>query len=191
MGEPVEPVFRDAKCFADMITSYYTDREPESCFVAETDGKVVAYLLGCLDTRKAWSPELVGVREGLLRLLPLRPGTAGFYWRSLLDTLRDLVAAPTPRMHPDLALYPAHTHFSVLHEARGLPIAPGLFRAFFKYAKERACIGVHGEVFVENARAMALHKALAFEPAGQPWAAPGMRAPNGERLHVQLFVRNL
>lgn len=191
LGNPIAEQLNDEPLFADSITSYYTDREPESCFVVETDGKVVAYLLGCLDSRNAWSPEWIGVRHAILRLLPLRPGSARFYWRSLIDTVRDAISAPAPRMHPELALYPAHTHFSVLPEARNLPVAPGLFRAFFKYAKERGCVGVHGEVFLENGPAMALHRALGFETAGAAWPAPGFRLPSGQRLHIQLFVRKL
>jgi GNAT superfamily N-acetyltransferase len=134
---------------------------------------------------------MIALKHGLLRLLPLRPGTAGFFWRSLLDTVRDAISTPAPRMHPDLALYPGHVHFSVLPEARSLPVAPALFRAFFKYAQARGCPGLHGEVFAENPRALALNKALGYEIAGSPWPAPGIRAPDGGRMHVQLLVRRL
>lgn len=191
MGDPIDPLYGDRESFADMITSYYTDREPESCFVADVDGKVVGYLLGCLDTKKAWNPEHIGLRHALLRGLWLRPGTAGFFFRSAADTVRDALAKSEKRTEPDLARHPAHTHFSVAAEARGLPLAPGLFRSFFKHAKERGCAGVHGEVFVENERAMALHKALGFETYGAAWPAPGMRTPQGGRMHVQLWVRRL
>lgn len=191
LGDPVASAFRDFECWADMLTTYYTEREPQSCFVVDVDGKVVGYLLGTLDARNVPAAELIAIKHGLLRLLPLRPGTSGFYWRSLLDTVRDAISAPAPRMHPDLALYPGHAHFSVLPEARSLPVAPGLFRTFFKYAREQGCPGLHGEVFVENERALLLNKALGYEIAGAPWAAVGIRGPRGERLHVQLVVRRL
>ena len=41
----------DASLFADYWTRYYTDIEPQSALVAERDGRVVGYCLGCLDTR--------------------------------------------------------------------------------------------------------------------------------------------
>jgi ABC-type branched-subunit amino acid transport system ATPase component len=46
LGKPIDPVFEDRELFADYLTSYYTDAEPESCFVLEHNGRVVGYLLG-------------------------------------------------------------------------------------------------------------------------------------------------
>src|SRR5688572_29185712 len=47
LGNPIDPVFGDRELFADFLTSYYTDAEPESSFVIEVDGEVSGYLLGC------------------------------------------------------------------------------------------------------------------------------------------------
>jgi hypothetical protein len=44
--------FPDAALQMDLLTTYYTDHEPESCWITEEDGKVKGYLTGCLDTRK-------------------------------------------------------------------------------------------------------------------------------------------
>ena len=95
---------------------------------------------------------------------------------------------PTP---PDLDRFPAHTHFSLLPEARIAPVAAGLYRSFISSARRRGCVGVHGEVFVENLRAAALHEAMGFRREGAPVSAPGIRDLHGERLHVQLWVREL
>lgn len=190
MGDPIEPFYRDRQSFADLITSYYTDVEPESALVVDVDGKVVGYLLGCLDTTKAWSPERIALRHVLTRAVCFRPGTAGFYWRGVFDQLLDRARGAVHRPHPDLAQWPGHTHFSVLPEARSLPVVPGLFRSFFKLARERGCHGVHGEVFVENERAMGMHKALGFTTCGEAWPVPGMRTPAGARMHVQLWTRS-
>ena len=51
-GEPVEGFFRDREVFADLLTRYYTDWEPQSLWVAEAEGRVIGYLTGCLDTRR-------------------------------------------------------------------------------------------------------------------------------------------
>jgi ribosomal protein S18 acetylase RimI-like enzyme len=189
LGAPVEPIYADRPSFADLITSYYTDVEPESALVVDVDGKVVGYLLGCLDSRKAWSAERIALRHVFTRGVCFRPGTAGFYWRSLYDGTVDVVRGATQRPEPDLTKWPGHTHFSVLPEARSLPVVPGLFRQFFKLARERGCHAVHGEVFVENERAMAMHKALGFSMEGDKWPVPGFRTPSGTRMHVQLWTR--
>src|SRR5207302_10591938 len=46
LGEPIDPVYQDHVLFADFLTSYYTDKEPESSFVLEIDGEIRGYLLG-------------------------------------------------------------------------------------------------------------------------------------------------
>ena len=52
MGRPASAFFEDQEVLEDFLTFYFTDYEPESCFVAESDNKVIGYLLGCLDSRK-------------------------------------------------------------------------------------------------------------------------------------------
>ncbi len=190
MGDSVAAVFSDRESFADVFTGYYTDHEPECCFVVEAEGKVLGYLVGTLDTRRVRPPERVLAAHALRRLLALRPGTARFFWQAAADVVCDSLAGARRRA-PDLGRYPAHSHFSLLPEARLAPIAAGLYRAFFTLAKQRGCPGVHGEVFVENQRAAALHEAMGFRRQGSPTPAPGIRGLHGERLHVQLWVREL
>lgn len=47
LGQPIDPVFEDRELFADYLTRYYTDHEPESAVVLEADGRVQGYILGC------------------------------------------------------------------------------------------------------------------------------------------------
>ena len=46
LGKPIDPVFEDRELFADYLTAYYTDVEPEAAFVLEQGGTVKGYLLG-------------------------------------------------------------------------------------------------------------------------------------------------
>src|SRR5436305_11693448 len=46
LGDPIDPVFHDRELFADFLTTYYTDHEPESSYVLEVDGEIRGYLLG-------------------------------------------------------------------------------------------------------------------------------------------------
>lgn len=46
LGKPIDPVFQDRELFADYLTSYYTDVEPESAVVLESGGEVKGYILG-------------------------------------------------------------------------------------------------------------------------------------------------
>ncbi len=55
MGEDLTKHFRDRKLFALIFALYYTDYEPENCFVAESNGKVVGYIIGTHNTsRQQW-----------------------------------------------------------------------------------------------------------------------------------------
>ena len=40
LGDPIDPVYEDRELFADFLTSYYTDHEPESCFLLDVDGTI-------------------------------------------------------------------------------------------------------------------------------------------------------
>lgn len=46
MGNPAYPIFEDKEILTDFLTAYFTDHEPESCFVAESGKKVIGYLIG-------------------------------------------------------------------------------------------------------------------------------------------------
>ena len=46
LGEPIDPVYEDRELFADFLTTYYTDHEPESCFLLEVDGEFAGIFWG-------------------------------------------------------------------------------------------------------------------------------------------------
>ncbi len=77
MGEPATWYWRHAESFAEIWTAYYTDREPESLFVAVRGDRIVGYLTGCVDSRAAANPAQAVTRAAIRYALFLRPGTAG------------------------------------------------------------------------------------------------------------------
>ena len=46
VGRPADIFFAGRNILADFLTLYFTDYEPESCFVAENSRRVVGYLIG-------------------------------------------------------------------------------------------------------------------------------------------------
>ena len=89
-GESAESFWGHKESWADLWTSYYTDREPQSLYVATMDDSVVGYLVGCMDTA-AMTPSTDEIMQAVIRKhwLLFRPGTAGFLYRGMLDSLRD------------------------------------------------------------------------------------------------------
>src|SRR5882672_11058012 len=66
LGEPIDPVFQDNELFADFLTTYYTDHEPESSFVLEVDGEIRGYLLG---SRKPFRNQLYAFQQNIVLFL--------------------------------------------------------------------------------------------------------------------------
>jgi GNAT superfamily N-acetyltransferase len=190
MGDPIAWQYADEHSFADMLTAYYTDAEPDGAWVAELDGRVVGYMLSCLDSRKAWNPGLLALRHGLRRHLWLRPGTASFYWRGALDLARGALCGAS-RPWFDLERYPSHTHNNLVPEGRGAGVAKELFFRAFDRAKLAGSPGMHGVVWSENRAMLRFAQALGYRPEGEPRPSPGLRYPDGRRVCGQLMLRDL
>lgn len=113
-GRPTEHVFEDVEIVSRLFADYYLDYEPESCFVAEVEGRVIGYALACKDTRRY-------LRVLLTRILP------GVLWRVLMgivlrryrrpETYRTLwwVLTRAWREIPSVSwrAYPGHVHVNV------------------------------------------------------------------------------
>ncbi len=191
-GDPVASQWADAESFADMYTGYYTDEEPESAFVAESDGKVVGYLLGCRDSTRAWSPASVAARHALRSGLLVRPGTAGYLWRAVGDIVADRVRSgvrPNDLAFTDPA-YPAHLHIDLLERARGTGVGAALMRTWLDTLRAEGVPGCHLQTMAQNRAAIGFFAAMGFRRHGEPVPSPGHRRA-GARTHVQAMVQSL
>ena len=188
MGEPAGWYWRDAVSFADVWSGYYTDHEPESAFVATHGEAVVGYLLGCVDTARAPSPRTAITQQLVRRHLLLRPGTAGFFWRSLWDTLRDESVQSGELRDPR---WPSHLHINLLPAARGHGAGRALVEAWFERLRRLGSPGCHLGTMAENTNAIGFFGSMGFERHGAPLLVPGMRLRTGGRMHAQLMVRSL
>lgn len=187
MGEPASWYWRDFQSFADIWTGYYTEREPQSAFVALRSGRIVGYLLGCIDTAQSPDPAAAIMRQCFRRFLLLRPGTAGYYWRALGDLLR---FAGTPIADFRDSRWPSHLHIDLLPEGRGLGAGNALMQAWFERLAAVGSPGCHLATLAENQKAIAFFRRLGFQCFGHPAPVPGMRSRSGARLHQQIMVWN-
>ncbi len=188
MGAPADWYWRHFESFAEIWTGYYTDHEPESLFVATLDDRVVGYLTGCVDTRRAPSPA-DAVKAAMLRYwLFLRPGTAGFFFRAFVDVVR---LGGAPEGETDDPRYPAHLHINLLPEARGTGLGAGLMRAWLDRLRSLGVPGCHLGTLHENENAIGFFTHQGFHRHGPPVATPGLRSPDGQIHHAQLMVREI
>jgi ribosomal protein S18 acetylase RimI-like enzyme len=193
MGEPIDWQWRDRESFADMFTGYYTDREPGSAFVVEVDGVVEGYLLGCLDSRRAWNPAVVAGQHILRRGVAFRPGTAAVVWRTFGDAAFDLARRRIKLSEMEFGdpRWPAHLHIDLLEPARGQGAGRRLVHAWFAVLRDRRITGCHLQTMAENSRAIAFFTAMGFRRLGDPQLIPGLRTREGGRMHSQAMVIDL
>ncbi len=193
MGEPADWFWADEASFADMFSGYYTDAEPESVLVAEADGVVCGYLLGCRDSTRAWDPLRVAVRHVVRRGIAFRPGTAGTVWRAVGDALGDLAARRVRLADLDFVdpRYPAHLHINLLPAARGRGAGAALVRTWLDQLRHDGVPGCFLQTMAENDAAIAFFETMGFTAVGRDVLASGERTRDGRRTHVRTMVQAL
>ena len=149
LGRPIDPVFEDRELFADYLTSYYTDAEPESTFVCELDGEVKGYVMGSRFPKKKSSFEarmLPGlVLRGLWRYFT-KPYNAPSrkYVRWILTQARKEV----PYTPPDIP----HFHFNIRPEGRSVAATAQMVDVFLQYLYDNGEKQVYGQVVTYESR---------------------------------------
>ena len=160
LGEPIDSIFSDRELFADLFTSYYTDKEPKSAFVAECGGEVIGYLLGCKNGKKFKRFITYIILVNLPRLIWRyfiyydRKNRKYMKWM-LFRSLREI---------PEIPKNSAHLHFNLKKNYRGRGIGKGLLDVFFEYLRQNSINKVYGGVFsFERKRTEKLYKKLGFK----------------------------
>ena len=147
LGNPIDPVFEDRELFADYLSAYYTDWEPESSFVLEVDGKVRGYLLG---SRFPFRQQLYSFYQNLsifLRGIIRYPGyseaSRAFVKWVFCNGWREVPAAPRRC---------AHFHINLLADARSVASTRAIMDAYLAYLHECGERRVYGQMVTYESR---------------------------------------
>ena len=147
LGNPIDPVFEDRNLFADFLTGYYTDWEPESAFVLEVNGEVKGYLLG---SRRPYLQQAYNVYQnaglflrGIFRYLRYNQASRRFVHWIVFQGWREVPAAPRRT---------AHFHINLLPEARNVASTRVLMDAYLKYLHEHGEKRVYGQMVTFESR---------------------------------------
>ena len=147
LGEPIDPVYEDNELFADFLTTYYTDHEPESSFVLEKDGEICGYLLGSrrplFNQLYAFQQNLVLGFRALLRYSRYNERSRRFIRWILTHGWREVPAAPR-RV--------AHFHINLLPEARKMSTTRLLMSAYLSYLYRCGEKHVYGQIVTFESR---------------------------------------
>ncbi|MFM8808152.1 MAG: GNAT family acetyltransferase, partial [Chthoniobacterales bacterium] len=134
-------VFEDRELFADYLTSFYTDWEPESTFVLEQNGEVKGYLMG---SRRPFLQQFYNFflnlslfARGIFRYPRYKKASKAFVRWILLNAWREVPAAP--RRIP-------HFHFNMLPEVQGFGTAREILVQFLNHLRAHGETHVFGQV---------------------------------------------
>jgi ribosomal protein S18 acetylase RimI-like enzyme len=161
-GEPIEHFFSDREFAADLLTNYYTDYEPESSFVAESEGKVIGYIHGCLDNRRYGLvmlfliiPKLI--LKGFLRGVFFRMES----WQILRATLRSWRRIFVWRKK-SFHSHQGHLHIGIAKDYHGQHVGEELVQTLFSYARGSSIHEMTASVHDENIAACRFFERLGF-----------------------------
>lgn len=133
----------DDEIIADALTLYYTDYEPESCFVAVNGGKVVGYIIGTKDVsmmEKVFSKCILPkfIKKSLDRHLFIKVKTWRLFFYITMSALKGEFYAP----HFS-SKYPAMLHINIDKDHRGRQLGKRLIEHYVNFLKEQGINGVH------------------------------------------------
>jgi ribosomal protein S18 acetylase RimI-like enzyme len=167
------------RLMSDVLTRYYLDFEPASCWVVDDPAcGAVGYLLGCLSTARRWrfmasriAPAVVfrAVFTGTAFSCPVgRLAWAG---------LRTWTSSHAVKSQAALE-YPAHLHVGVHEDHRRSGLARELVLRFIRQARNEDIPGIHVSVMEANLPARRLFRSVGFSVLGRYEAVlPGLRSP--------------
>ncbi|MFL6514249.1 MAG: GNAT family acetyltransferase [Chthoniobacterales bacterium] len=186
LGEPIDPVYEDRELFADFLTTYYTDHEPESSFVLEMEGEIVGYLLGC--RRPLWNQlyslyqNVVLFLRALSRYFRYNGRSRRFIRWTLVHGWREVPAAP--RRTP-------HFHINLLPSARKISTTRALMSAYLSYLYKRGEKRVYGQmVTFESRRGERMFERYGFKVLNRAEITK-YKAYYPESVYLSTVVKNL
>ena len=161
LGDPIDPFLPDRIPWADATSRYYTDAEPQSCFVAVDKGQVIGYLFGCIDSRRE-----ISYRWKIIPKVLLRAALNLLAARHLAEIARLLkwFWSRYKFEMPYMPVHYAHLHINVLRTRRSKGVGARLMRAYLSYLAKKKVEAVVAQVFKQGkARSYSFFEQHGFE----------------------------
>ena len=142
-GESAGLFFQGQEVISDALSLYFTDYEPDACFVAEINYQVVGYLIGAKNKVAA---EAIFNRQIALPLfikalksnIFLSFKNLKFIFYCLIDLFKNGLRTPNFS-----SAYPATLHLNIKDGFRRQDIGARLIKAYLDYLKIEGVLGVH------------------------------------------------
>jgi len=143
IGEPAAAFFSGKSILADFLTLYFTDYEPDSCFVAVFKSQVVGYLIGCRDTRVMASIFKKKILAGLLAKFVFSGAFLRLKNLRLIFNFARSLFKGEFNMEEVSSDYPATLHINLKKDFRGKGAGARLISVFLEYLGSKGVKGLH------------------------------------------------
>ena len=142
----------DVELTADVLTLYFTDYEPESCFVATENNRVIGYLIGSKDSARMKRINYFKIYPLILieligRGTVFHKKTFQFIFHVIKSCLKGEFRTPVAA-----TLYPAVLHINIQKEYRNRGIGQKLIARYVDYLREYKLSGIQASVMSEKAK---------------------------------------
>jgi GNAT superfamily N-acetyltransferase len=143
LGESAEAFFTGKEILTDFLTLYFTDYEPDSCYVIESAKRVEGYLIGSTDCRTLALTFKNKILFGLL--IKFIFSGAIFQGKNLKMIFAFLLSLLKGEfnMKEVTGDYPATLHINIRKEFRGKGAGLRLISAFEQHLRDKGGKGVH------------------------------------------------
>ncbi len=159
-------IFTDDEIIADALTLYYTDLEPESCLVAESEKRVVGYLIGARDIRRVENSRLFVFLTMAEKAFRHKTFSNRINRGFALQVLKGFLAGEFRA--PDLSdKFPATLHMNLDWDARNRGIGSALMETYLRYLRGLRIPGIQASTFSEKAKDFFIKKGFRILFAGR------------------------
>jgi hypothetical protein len=147
LGSAIDPVFEDRELFADFLTNYYLDFEPDSAFILSRDGVLKGYLLG---SRFPVRHQICSAFQNAVQAIKL----SGRYPRYNSESRRFIqwLVAKAWREVPAAPRTIGHFHVNLLPEVRSIAAFRQLLETYFQFLRNHGVKKVHAQMVTFDGR---------------------------------------
>lgn len=161
-GGDASDLYKDGRLVGHIWAAPYAVLEPESCFVAEDEEGVAAYIVGTVDTG-AFDARLEAEWWPKLRPLHADPLPKPFEEWNADETAGFIIHHPRRTPAAIVERYPSHLHINLLPRLQGRGLGAKLIDRWLARMREAGSRGAHLGVSPANDRALRFYRAYGFE----------------------------
>lgn len=148
LGKRIDEVFCDRELFADFLTDYYLDCEPDLAVVLEFNGAVEGYILGCRFPKKKTRYELSKI---FIRVLKIAHRYFTLYDANSQRYVRWLLWRGW-REVPETPARMAHMHINLQPDFKNVSGTRGMIELFLQLLVDKGEMAVYGQMVVFEKR---------------------------------------